>query len=546
MIRIVIFRYRGILFGLFCYNLCLFRNQILSLVRGDRSPILEFKQDATLYVSQIQLGLKGESFYANPFWHSALDESIVGRNYGLYLAGRLAGAVGLSLSVTFLFGVFLVSSLFFVTVYQLHSVYFQNTKVKLVSSLIMAIFIFGDFAYRPSPTQWALPILVFSILLFQNFYGRKDLNFNVITYLGIVCALLILNPFYAVFAVIAFLIFVLERFQSVHKIAFASVSIIVLTFLVGQITEKWIIKSPSFQLIERWGLLFSHFPGALKSSSILIILISVNFYLFLRVEPRSQVKFSLLLCFSGLITIQQNVVSGIWWEPESHYIYIVIICTYVTILNLLHNLVKTPLESGIFKVRNLSLVALCSILLLSNVNMSINGILKFNNYNQILEENLYVKQISEVLAEQTSTIDLIAQPNSLGNEVTWAGLLAERKFIWDYQGSLLSGTDSEILSRYMCNLQQDFVEIAEIPKIHLTQGHRFVNAKQHFGKWMFLGRYFDALEDKSESDLIAREFHRISRVLPFRQEDRCKKFTNLKATKFLTFGDVGPIIRPAL
>ena len=151
MIRIVIFRYRGILFGLFCYNLCLFRNQILSLVRGDRSPILEFKQDATLYVSQIQLGLKGESFYANPFWHSALDESIVGRNYGLYLAGRLAGAVGLSLSVTFLFGVFLVSSLFFVTVYQLHSVYFQNTKVKLVSSLIMAIFIFGDFAYRPSP-----------------------------------------------------------------------------------------------------------------------------------------------------------------------------------------------------------------------------------------------------------------------------------------------------------------------------------------------------------------------------------------------------------
>jgi hypothetical protein len=542
VIRIVISRYWEILFGLFLYNLCLFRNQLLSLVRGDRYPILEFKQDATLYVSQIQLGLKGESIYANPFWDSALDDSLVGRNYGLYLGGRLAGAVGLSLPVTFLVGVFLVSSLFFIAVYQLHSVYFQNNKVKLVCSLLIAIFIFGDFAYRPSPTQWALPILVLSLLAFQNFYLKKDLKLSLIMSLGILCALLILNPFYAVFAAITLVIIVLERFQSVHKIAYASMSIIILTFFVGQITEKWIIKSPSFQLIERWGLLFSHFPGALKNSSILVILILVNFFLFLRVAPISQVKFSLLLCLAGLISIQQNVVSGIWWEPESHYIYVVIICTYVTILNL----GKTLLELGISKVRNLALITLCSILLVSNLDMSNNSILKYNNYKQILEENLYVKQISEVLAEQTSTTDIIAQPNSSGNEVTWAGLLADRKFIWDYQGSLLSGTDSEVLSRYMCNLQKDFVEIPDIPSIALTQGHRFVNADQHFGKWMFLGRYIDLLEEKSESALIAREFFRISRVMPFRQEKRCKKFTNLKATKILTFGDDGPMISPAI
>jgi hypothetical protein len=263
------------------------------------------------------------------------------------------------------------------------------------------------------------------------------------------------------------------------------------------------------------------------------------------VALRSQVKFSLLLCLAGLITIQQNVVSGIWWEPESHYNYVVIICTYITILNLVHNFIKTPLELGIFKAKNLSLIALCSILLVSNVDFRDNSILKFNNYNHIREENLYVKQISEILVEETSTTDIIAQPNGSSIEVTWAGLLADRKFIWDYQGSLLSGTDSEILSRYMCNLQQDFVEIPEIPSIELTQGHRFVNANQHFGKWMFLGQYFDLLEGKSELALIEKESFRISRVLPFRQEDRCKKFANLKATKILTFGDVGPIISPA-
>jgi hypothetical protein len=544
MFRIFISRYREIFFGLFLYNLCLFRNQLLSLVIGDWTPILEFKQDAVLYVSQIQLGLKGESIYANPFWHGPLDESLVGRNYGLYLVGRLAGAVGLSLSVTFLVGVFLVSSLFFVTAYQLHSVYFQNNKVKLVLSLIFAIFIFGDFAYRPSPTQWALPILVYSILLFQKCYVRKDINCIVMISLGIVLALAILNPFYAVFAAISGLIFLLERFRSAHKIVYASVSTIVLTFLVGQIAEKEIIKNPSFQLIERWGLLFSHFPGALKNSSILITLILVNFYLFLQVTQKSQTKFTLLLCLSALITIQQNVVSGIWWEPESHYIYLVILCTYMTVLNILEILAKRSLEKGISKFVSLSLIALCLLLLVNNVNMSNNGIIKVNNYSQILEENSYVKQISEVLSDQTSATDLIMKPNSFASEVAWAGLLADRKFIWDYYGGYLSGSDSEILIRYMCNLRQDFFEISDIPKIELTQGHRFENANQHFGNWLFLGQYLNLLEDKSESLLLAREFNRISRILPFRGEERCKEFTNLRETKILTFGASGPMVNP--
>ena len=68
----------------------------------------------------------------------------------------------------------------------------------------------------------------------------------------------------------------------------------------------------------------------------------------------------------------------------------------------------------------------------------------------------------------------------------------------------------------MCNLRQGFFEISDIKKIELTQGHRFENASQHFGNWLSLGRYFNLLEDKSESLLLAGEFNRISKVLPFR------------------------------
>jgi hypothetical protein len=216
----------------------------------------------------------------------------------------------------------------------------------------------------------------------------------------------------------------------------------------------------------------------------------------------------------------------------------------MTVLNILEILAKRSLEKGISKFVSLSLIALCLLLLVNNVNMSNNGILKVNNHNQILEENSFVKQISEVLSDQTNPKELIVKPNSFASEIAWAGLLADRKFIWDYYGGYLSGSDSEILIRYMCNLRRDFFEISDIPKIELTQGHRFENANQHFGNWLFLSRYLNLLEDKSESALLAREINRISRVLPFRGEERCKEFKNFRETKILIFGDPGPIVSP--
>jgi hypothetical protein len=508
-------------------------------------PILEFRQDATLYLSQIQLGLKGESIYDNPFWQSAVDESLVGRNFGLYITGRLGGAFGFSLPVTFLFGVFIVSTLFAISVHQLHSVYFCNSKIKLALTLITTIYIFGDFAYRPSPTQWALPVLLLAIFVFLKIYPQSDFKLRVVTTLGVVAILMIVNPFYGIFFIIFSILFIFERFNSPQRIFFSMLGIAALAFLTGQIAQSLITANSNFQLISRWGLLFSHFPGAVKNSVILLVLIIANLVIKRIVGDARQIKITIMLCLAALFTIQQNVVTGIWWEPESHYIYVVVFCTYLTILNVLHSLRKNDLHSVSFRIGGASIATVCLFFLSSNIDANINGILKLNNYGEILQQNTSVRAISQVLSEGTTLKDLITQPDGSGIEVTWAGLIADRKFIWDYQGSLLSGSDNEVLTRYLCSFQRDFMSMQEIPRVEVTQGHRFVNANQHFAKWMFLSRYFNVLERNSELHLNAEESSRINRVLPFVREDRCEKFKNLTATKYLSFSDNTPIISAA-
>jgi hypothetical protein len=543
MMTKVLRRNLGLLIGLLVYNLCIFRNQIISLAHGERMPLLEFRQDATLYLSQIQLGIKSESIYANPFWHGAQDSSLVGRNYGLYIVGRIAGTFGVDLPVTFLIGVFLVSSIFLVSIYKLNSSYIRGSAINAVFTLGFAILLFGDFAYRPSPTQWAFPFLMITILLIQDINFHIQSKTHVFKAIGLLFLMAFLNPFYAIMTGVFILLRLVDKCKSTTRLAYLLSSALVASFFLGGFLQNLILNRPEKQLIERWGLLFSHFPGALKSTTFLVVLILINAYLLRMDQLSPHIKNTLILSSATLVTLQQNVVTGIWWEPESHYGYVVVICTYLTLLNVLFHLRTSSSHLSTFKTVNLIFLLVLSLFLSSNINASENGILRWSSYDKVQKENRDVRSIARVLTEKTSFEDLISKPKDLGTDVTWAGLITDRRFIWDYQGSLLSGSDIEILSRYLCNLQQDFYDISAIPNIGVTQGHRLINARQHFGKWMFLSDYFESLESVSNFALSSRESVRIKNLLPFIRADRCQRVNNLEASKVLLILNGKPIIK---
>jgi len=533
---------RGLAIIAILYNLFVFRKQIYAILHGNLSPIFEFKQDATLFVSQIMLGINNLPFRTNPFWGGVSENSQVGRNYPIYLLGKISGTIGLDLSFTFLFGVLVVSSLFIWSLHKIQYIFIGRIKFGFLLTLTVSILVFGDLAQRPSPTQWALPLVIFSIVLMIKFKETTHLW----EFLGIGIAisglLVIFNPFYSIFVLIFILVSSLGKFERrLHWFIFILL-LIVTAFVLGTLMQNIIQRNSDFQLINRWGLLFSHFPGSFKNTSILFALILVNLALYKKKTDNSLEQTVVLICASTIITMQQNVITGIWWEPESHYAYIVNLCVFLTLLNLMREFRENRDENLNGDIKRIVLVVFVSILLFGKIET--HDALNFSSYRVNLAQNLFLREIQEVLERETNTRDLIATPVNLSNEITWAGLLSNRRFVWDYQGSLLSGSDSEVLTRYMCNMRSNFSSENEIPNLYLTQGHRFLNAKHHFIRWMHLTRWLPSLNENSVSTLTSSESNRVKLLLPFVFEKRCLGMKEVEATKILTIEQGNPVIKP--
>lgn len=512
------------------YILFVLRNLIISYFKSDSVIYLEFRQDAPLYVSQMNLGLRQESFYENPFFDSEIETSQVGRNYVLYLWGTSGRLLGLDLTATFLLGVLIVSLLFILAIYKLNKIYLNNKIVNASLTLVFGILIFGDFAFRPSPTQWALPLLIFALAVIMG-SSSKDSFFKLsLKILGFLVILLFANPFYALWMVLlALLLFLGEIRSNKHKIFF-SLFVLVIGFAMGRQVQAAILSDNNLELIERWGLLYTYFPGSLRSSLMLLVLIVINLLLVRNNRDSLLVKIPLSVCLATILVLQQNVVTGVWWEPESHFNYLVVMSTYLTLLNVLFKTFLTRERDELIKVKWAKLTLVLAIL---TAFIDFRSLLNLGNIQPLQTSNASVRALENLLLEETNEEDLIL---NLGNEsdvLSWAGLLANRKFVWNYHGSLLSGSDSEIVLRYLCDLDTNFSDLGDIPNIKATQGHRFVNAQQHFDRWLFLSKFLPSLEDKRKSSLEQRELDKFRRVLPFEKDSVCRNKSSLRATKVL-------------
>jgi len=525
------FRNLNISLMLIFYTTFVFRYQVISILDGKLFPVLIFKQDSPLYLSQIQLGISDRSIYTNPFWGGAPEDSLVGRNFGLYLIGKIAGFAGFDLIFVFLLSVMIVSCLFAYSIYKLQLKFLDENRASLLIGITVAILAFGDFAFRPSPTQWALPLALLLLIATLDLYQSKS-QFNII--LGavpIIVALAILNPFYAIYFAILIMCIVIVGFKrNIHR-GLICLVLLSVAFFIGRYTRSNILENDNLELIERWGLLFSYFPGSIKSSSVLLLLLFINTISMKSVSKQGLVKFTSLMCFSLLITLQQNIITGVWWEPESHYYYFILVCALLTALNLIRG---WPSYLGNFskgKFSKVLQIMICFFILLGD--SEIGHAFSASKYKKNIEQNRLTRDFAEVLVEDTIESDLIASPNDSRIEITWASLLADRRFVWDYQGSLLSGSDEEIILRFLCNYLRDFKTAAEIPNLEFTRGHRLVNASQHFSKWMFLANWIPQLEKYSYSELQSREAKIVDTQLPFLAEARCRQEIGLKVTKSL-------------
>ncbi len=544
MLRTRLAKVKGLVFAVLLYSVYVFRNQIISFSQGDRRLIIELKQDATLYLGQIQLGLTGQSIGDNPFWRESSSEAFIGRNYGLYLIGRVFGMFGINLTLTFLITVLSIGTLLVISIYKVNNFYTSNTYVNFGVTTALSVLVFGDFAFRPSPTQWALPFFILALIGVYKTQLRDNVFRKMYKFFLLSTFIFFVNPFYSILLAILCGLFIIENIQMPKMRLKLYLLFCTIAFIIGAVFQNIVQTSSSFELVQRWGLLFSHFPGSAGNSLILLIVAATNLYLLKNSTWKHQSRFVLYLSLSTLLAMQQNVFTGIWWEPESHYHYIVIICVYLTTCNVVKVFAKIGFK--LFSSTHLLLSVQVSLSFLFLVSLSdFTRLSQINNFHQAHKGSVEIQELAQLLSSNSTPNDLIAMPVSLGEEATWAAILANRKFIWNYQGSLLSGSDSEILTRYLCNFRKNFQSPEEIPDIKYTQGHRYLNASQHFSKWIFLPSQFSRLTGQSDESLRLKEKARAESVLPFFWKSECSSKEFLTATKLLISRDGMPQLIPA-
>ena len=366
---------------------------------------------------------------------------------------------------------------------------FNNLHSHVVSFLILFMSYSLTIA-RPSPTSLCLWILLLGIL-FLSRTVYDSYKYNIFKYLIVFCVMIFLNPIYALY--LAALSFIYLVFFKTIRLYFLKSIIPVEILGLGLIfLTKRGISEAEIETIKRLGSLKTHFPASAKSSVAVLILIGC----ILIIPKKSQMSRILMAnSVALLIALNSQIISGVWWEFESHYKLIV---NFILILTCAH-LVTENLPK--YQIRVLTLLVL-----LMFGNFSMNSLMFYSSetkkYSILHEKNI---TLLDELSKKSHANDVFLfsrrPPESNYPEIIF--LLNEGFVYWHQGAGQWSLTDEEALNRYGCTLDySDFnreILAEDANKLYI---HRFLNADGHFKKWHNLLNLFSLSNKYTSSQEI--------------------------------------------
>lgn len=515
------------------YLLYVFKDQIYSLIATEQQVVpLEFRQDANLYLGQINLALRSQSISDNPFWLESQkgDQNLVGKNIFLYMWGSVTREGNLNLITSYFLLVACCSFAMAFIFCKYFEVYIPGNNTKCGVALLCLMGTLGEFAFRPSPTELGLPILCFVVCSFWNQLSTKKSHKAFLLSLVYLCILFFVNPFYCIF--FFFFVFgavLLFYFKSSKVKLITTVLLTSVLISSGDIFASIIIPRLNSDLVFRWGLLESHFPGSMNSTLALLAVIVILKVKKWQGRDAKSDDFLLIFALATIMSLQQNLLSGIWWEPESHYRYLVNIVVLLSAMSFIRSL-NYRLEKVKFVAFAFVLITFPIFVIGYLVPGSGESRFPSDLMNIKLNSSMLVSRTTELeslrlrLLSRTTNESEVLITNSTVEEsglLSLAALLAERRLVWSYEGSLLSGSNRQILHRFFCASGRDEIEAISLDEITRTQGHRFVNSLDHFSKWYEVKNLFLKTKIDFRNVLENREKDILSQALPFSKEAHC-------------------------
>lgn len=469
----------GLLFGFFQFaNLSYW---FINRIDGTGPTALFYpKQDSYLYLFQLKHYLLGGRLTSNPLLEES-DLLGVGNSFIYPIFGWIGNLMGLSIEVLFILIVLLTSiTAYFVIERIIGNLTRINDWRSPLTSFFICITFLGDDFLRPSPTQWVLPF-VMAILYLVLRYAKNSLN-RLLFMLSISVLLLSLNPYYALFLSLFCLMQLLSlaRYKKTY-----GASIIILGFIIGNFVSRKIPESDRSDSINRWGFLFTHLPGSIELTILILFCLVLN----LRMKRYFQEKtfdFGIWnhIFIALILTLQQNVITGIWWEPESHLKTITYLILGIYLLSLLHlSSPKKLIVGGLILLLTWNLVTFAK-------SMTPRDIM-----NQSAENAAAQVAYANTIGLDLESQDKVAFPLSWYQNNSYQLFLLHSSrsynYFWLNEMPYFSFSNEFLLERYACiNLiltQYGFDEISQtILEVHGTE-----NKVQFYSKW---NRFFSILK----------------------------------------------------
>ncbi len=439
-------------------------------VRVDLSksfPNIPF-QDSGYYLGQIEGFRSGLRNFGNPFYFEHTKDGFGNGSSALFaLWGFLGRILNLDILQNYLLMTVFSGALTVICV----SLFLRTLQIKTkwvgLISFAIVFTMCGTELGRPSPTQLGIWI-VFLLLWLQKqvVVVPSTHKFRVVLYVAVLAFLTFSNPFYALFVGLNHLLLlsVLQRcnFTKITQ----SVWPLLLAFFPFGLTY---VKRNEFEepQSERFGVIYSHFPGAFKLSLLLCGIITALHFLKRTRDGTSW--WIVIVLISNLVTLNSQVLTGVHYEMESHLnlpTKILLLCAGFYLISV--------------KPRKFVTYGVLLALFISTYNQ-VNYLNFFND--PVPPTSLNEQALFKSVVEQTNVGDVILYEDSKISVESqeMISLLTSTYLYFTPAGNLSRSDNQEILSRLACGFFRNHSKIEEgLSQAYL---HRFQNERLMFGKW---------------------------------------------------------------
>jgi hypothetical protein len=428
-------------------------------------PIVPYA-DSRMYLNQLKNVIMSNQ-NSTGYVASNNNDTVISTGSILHIWGTLGRLANLDVFQTYILMTILTGIVTFLCMYALVKLINKDAKTSLLITILTYSFILKDSIGRPSPTQLSLWLVFLLIFLIYKFSSTNKINIAILI-LFFYIILIVSNPFYALFISIYFTLIVTQRYKNITG---PLISSYLATIFISLIYYLSIDRSKTtIEMHSRFGVLYDRFPGAFRLTFILLVFLLLVTILVIKSRNSTHI-FILILSISSLLALNSQIFTGVFFEAESHFHYLIEILIFISVCYFI-------LNNGYYRMKSLTLITVLATIVLWQI------------YSITTRDTIFIqytnkeKQIISMLQDEkySGSVFLIKGLNNF-DFLDYAPLYTDIKLFWNPTKYSESITDNEILQRFSCTLESDYTFSDFLQDYRSLFAHKYLNEFERYPKW---------------------------------------------------------------